>query len=181
MWSQSQRSNSPLAKPKSLSLAGMFFNPSSVLWQESYQEGFRPVTGQARLNQSSYSSNSSFILWISNLPPLSVWPHKLVSPCCLSLAFVLHKCASEQGESGQHRNSFNSKFLIIQFIHVSSSWGRVGGGGGSEYFNTTLTSTGKMDELLSPLRNLQLVSWLTFINHLSEGGWQWMTNTILFE
>lgn len=84
-----------------LSLFGMFFNPSSVLSQrpERYQEGFRPVTGQDHLNQSSYCSNSSFILRIST--SLSVKQHKSVSPCFLSLAFVLHKCAPGLGERGQ--------------------------------------------------------------------------------
>lgn len=84
-----------------LSLIGMFFNPSSVLLQrpERYQEGFRPVTGQDHLNQSSSCSNSSFILWIC--ASLSFKQHKSVSPCVLSLAFVHHKCAPGLGEMGQ--------------------------------------------------------------------------------
>lgn len=90
------------------------FQPLSVLWQERHEEGFRPVTGQDHLNQPSHSSNSSFIPWISTL--LSVWPHKLVSPCCLSLAFVLRKCTPEEGERAQGRNSFHySKFWVIFF------------------------------------------------------------------
>lgn len=99
-----------------LSLFGMFFSPSSVLSQrpERYQEGFRPVTGQDHLNQSSYCSNSSFILQIS--ASHSVKQHKSVSLCFLLLAFVLHKCAPGLGERGQDRTFFSDvTFLICLF------------------------------------------------------------------
>lgn len=101
------------------SLYGMFFNPSSVLLQrqERYQEGFRPVTGQDRLNQFSYCSNSSSILWIST--SLSVKQHKSVSPCFLSLVFVLHKCASGLGERGQDRNFFSDVKLLVNLFMTS--------------------------------------------------------------
>lgn len=100
-----------------LSLFGMFFSPSSVLLQrpERYQEGFRPVTGQDHLNQSSYSSNSSFILRIS--ASFSVKQHKSVSPCFLSLAFVLHKCAPGLGERGQDRTFFSDVTLLIRLFN----------------------------------------------------------------
>lgn len=99
-----------------LSLFGMFFNPSSVLSQrpERYQEGFRPVTGPDHLNQSSYCSNSSFILWIS--ASLSVKQHKLVSLCFLSLAFILHKCAPGLEERGQDRTFFSDVTLLIRLF-----------------------------------------------------------------
>lgn len=101
------------------SLSGMFFNPSSVLSQrqERYQEGFRPVTGQDRLNQFSYCSNSSFILWITT--SLSVKQHKSVWPCFLSLVFVLHKCASGLGERGQDRNFFSDVKLLVSVFMTS--------------------------------------------------------------